>query len=83
MTPEYIKDKDCTKDTPVTLGKPECPIFGTGQRIKPRVGGKQEDQNLPTHQKPKAKRRTQRADTQRIRNRGRAKAIRVPLQISG
>ena len=21
MTPEYIKDKDCTKDTPVTLGK--------------------------------------------------------------
>lgn len=42
MTPEYIKDKDCTKDTPVTLGKPECPIFGTGQRIKPRVDGKQE-----------------------------------------
>ena len=34
---EYIKDSDCTKDTPVVHGKPDTPIYGMGVRIKPRV----------------------------------------------
>ncbi len=41
MTADFIKDGDCTRDTPVTLGKPERPIYGTGQCIRPRVDGKQ------------------------------------------
>lgn len=30
MTADFIKDKDCTRETPVFLGKPERPIYGTG-----------------------------------------------------
>lgn len=39
-TVAYIKDKDCTRDTPVTMGLPETPIYGTGQRIQPKYPGK-------------------------------------------
>ena len=35
----YTKDKDCTINTPVTLGLPNTPIYGTGKRIKPRYPG--------------------------------------------
>lgn len=42
MTADFIKDKDCTKDTPVTLGRPDHAIYGTGKRIRPRISGKQE-----------------------------------------
>lgn len=42
MTSDFIKDKDCTKDTPVTLGKKNHAIYGTGRRIRPRISGKQE-----------------------------------------
>ena len=30
---EYIKDSDCTKDTPVVHGKPDTPIYGMGARM--------------------------------------------------
>ena len=29
---EYIKDSDCTKDTPVVHGKPDTPIYGMGDK---------------------------------------------------
>ena len=37
VQPDYIKDSDCTKDTPVIKGVQDIPIYGTGKRIKPRV----------------------------------------------
>lgn len=33
----FIKDSECTPDTPVILGKQEKPIYGDGVRLKPRV----------------------------------------------
>ena len=36
----YIRDRDCTRNTPVVLGLPETPIYGTGKRIRPRYSGK-------------------------------------------
>ena len=35
--PDFIRDADCTKDTPVIYGKPDTPVYGTGKRIRPRV----------------------------------------------
>lgn len=42
----FIKDADCTKDTPVIHGKPDTPIYGTGERIKPRVPGRQDTEHF-------------------------------------
>ena len=36
----FIKDSECTPDTPVILGKKEKPIYGNGVRLKPRVKGR-------------------------------------------
>ena len=43
---EYIKDKDCTVNTPVTLGKKDKPIYGKGVRIKPRVDGRTDSEHF-------------------------------------
>ena len=40
--PDFLKDRDCTAETPVTRGKKDKPIYGTGKRIKPRVPGRRE-----------------------------------------
>lgn len=40
IQPDYIKDSECTKDTPVIYGKPDNQIYGTGKRIKPRIPGR-------------------------------------------
>lgn len=36
----FIKDSECTPDTPVILGKQEKPIYGDGVRLKPKVKGR-------------------------------------------
>ena len=36
----FIKDSECTPDTPVILGKQEKPIYGDGVRLKPMVKGR-------------------------------------------
>lgn len=36
----FIKDADCTKDTPVVYGWQERPIYGRQVRFRPRVPGK-------------------------------------------
>jgi len=46
VSQSYIKDRDCTKDTPVVLGKRCRPIYGTGQKIKPRVPGRADSKYL-------------------------------------
>jgi len=38
----YIKDSQCTVNTPVILGKPEKPIYGKGVSIMPAVPSKNE-----------------------------------------
>lgn len=42
----YIKDSDCTKDTPLMYGEQHIPIYGTGTRIKPRVEGRRESSHF-------------------------------------
>lgn len=37
---DFIKDADCTKETPVKLGVPDAPIYGKGIKLKPRVDGR-------------------------------------------
>lgn len=46
VQPDFIKDSDCTKDTPVVRGKEDTLIYGTGVKIKPRVQGRQETEYL-------------------------------------
>ena len=36
----YIRDADCTVDTPVLLGFPQKSVYGTGKCIEPRLPGK-------------------------------------------
>lgn len=36
---DFIKDADCTKETPVKLGVPDAPIYGKGIKLKPTFGG--------------------------------------------
>lgn len=43
---ELIKDKDCTKDTPVVLGVKDKPIYGKGISIKPRVDGRRDTKHF-------------------------------------
>ena len=42
----FIKDKDCTKDTPVLLGVKDTPIYGKGVRIKPRIPGREDTEHF-------------------------------------
>lgn len=42
----YIKDIDCTRDTPLWYGEPDTPIYGKGIRIQPRVPGRQDSQHM-------------------------------------
>ena len=44
--PEFIRDADCTKDTPVIYGRPDSPIYGTGKRIRPRVPGRRDSEYM-------------------------------------
>lgn len=44
--PDYIRDVDCTKDTPVVYGVPDTPIYGTGKRIKPRITGRTDSAHM-------------------------------------
>ena len=31
--PDFLKDIDCTKDTPVVYGKPEAAVYETGKGL--------------------------------------------------
>lgn len=48
IQPDFIRDKDCTKDTPVIYGKQDTPIYGKGVKIKPRVQGRQDTEHFKT-----------------------------------
>lgn len=42
----FIKDADCTKDTPVRFGVPDAPIYGKGIKLKPRVDGRTDSEHF-------------------------------------
>lgn len=42
----FIKDSDCTKDTPVVYGIQDKPVYGTGYRIKPRIPGRTDSDHM-------------------------------------
>lgn len=42
----FIKDADCTKDTPVTLGKEDVPVYGKGIKIEPREPGRTDGEHF-------------------------------------
>ena len=42
----FIKDEDCTKDTPVILGRPDKPIYGKGIRIRPGMDGRKDSSHF-------------------------------------
>lgn len=44
--PDFIKDSDCTKDTPIIYGGPDTPIYGKGVKIKPRVSGRTDSEHM-------------------------------------
>ena len=46
FTPDFIRDMDCTKDTPIMYGKKDCPIYGTGVKIKPRIPGRDDSEHM-------------------------------------
>ena len=43
---EYIKDIDCTKDTPVILGIKDKPVYGTGYKVQPKVKGRVDSEHF-------------------------------------
>lgn len=43
---DFIKDADCTKDTPVRFGVPDAPIYGKGIKLKPRVDGRTDSEHF-------------------------------------
>ena len=48
---DFIRDADCTKETPVVLGVPDSPVYGNGIRIKARIDGRTDSrafqENIP------------------------------------
>lgn len=42
----YIKDRDCTKDTPVVYGAPNQPVYGREMPIYPRVPGRTDTEHM-------------------------------------
>lgn len=42
----FIKDSNCTKDTPVVYGIQDKPVYGTGHRIKPRIPGRSDTDHM-------------------------------------
>ena len=42
----FIRDMDCTMDTPVVLGNQDTPVYGTGKRIKPMVEGRKDSKHF-------------------------------------
>lgn len=43
---DFIKDADCTKETPVKFGVPDAPIYGKGITLKPRVQGRTDSEHF-------------------------------------
>ena len=43
---ELLKDKDCTKDTPVVLGVKDKPIYGNGIRLQPMIDGRKDSKHF-------------------------------------
>lgn len=43
---DFVRDVDCSVQTPVVFGKPASPIYGTGVCIEPRVPGRRDSEHF-------------------------------------
>ena len=43
---EFIKDRDCSVDTPIIFGAPDTPIYGKGVKLKSRVKGRTDTEHF-------------------------------------
>lgn len=48
----FIKDVDCTKDTPLVLGYADQPIYGKDIRIRPRIDGRKDSAHFRRNHLP-------------------------------
>lgn len=46
MNNKFIKDVDCTRNTPVILGKKDLPIYGKNREIQPRMPGRRDTKHF-------------------------------------
>ncbi len=44
--PDFIKDSDCTIDTPIIYGKEDTPVYGHEKEIKPRLKGRTDSRHF-------------------------------------
>ena len=42
----FIKDNECTKDTPVIMGYADTPVYGKRRRIKPKMKGREDSEHF-------------------------------------
>ena len=42
----FIRDTDCTKDTPVIFGHPDSVVYGKGIEIKPGMEGRRDSEHF-------------------------------------
>lgn len=42
----FIKDSDCTKETPVVYGREDSPVYGMGVRLTPRIRGREDSEHM-------------------------------------
>lgn len=42
----FIKDNECTKDTPVIMGYADTPVYGKRRRIKPKMKGRENSEHF-------------------------------------
>lgn len=42
----FIKDSDCTKETPVVYGREDSPVYGMGVRLAPRIRGREDSEHM-------------------------------------
>lgn len=42
----FIKDVDCTKETPIILGHPDKAVYGEKIKMKPRIGGRKDSEHF-------------------------------------
>lgn len=50
---DFVRDVDCSVQTPVVFGKPASPIYGTGVCIEPRVPGRRDSEHFKEIYLPK------------------------------
>lgn len=46
FSPGFLRDADCTKDSPVVFGRADSPVYEKGVRIRPRIPGRKDTKHM-------------------------------------